>query len=137
MPQPKTPSPVVNPPKASPTRTADEILANARLQVRQRKFADAVRDLKAGIAANGTNRAMRLALLEAAALAKDWPSATEQMSLLSPLARGEELYMFYAAMTMYETGRRDDARPMLERALPRIVSSPLVEYYAKAILGRS
>lgn len=117
--------------------TSDDVIAQARALVRQRKFTDAVRELNAAVARDATNRALRLALLEAAALAKDWPTAAGQLQLLSPLARGEELYMFYASMTMYETGNTEDAKPLLERARPRIVSSPLVEYYVRAILGRS
>jgi hypothetical protein len=45
--------------------------------------------------------------------------------------------MFYASITMYETGRREEAKPLMEKARPRIVSSPLVEYYVKAVLGTS
>jgi hypothetical protein len=137
VPQSKTPTRTPAPAAVSQTRSADDVLASARLLVKQRKFADAVRELKAAVTIDGTSRAMRLALLEAAALAKDWASANDQIRVLTPLARGEELYMFYASMTMYETGRHEDAKPLMERALPRIVASPLVDYYAKAVLGRS
>ena len=116
--------------------TATEVIDRSRALVRDRKFTEAVRELSTAVEADGSSRPLRLALLEAAALAKDWNTASAQLRLLSPLARGEELYMFYASMTMYETGHTEDAKPLLERARPRIVSSPLVDYYVRAILGR-
>jgi len=81
-------------------------------------------------------REVRLALLEAACLAKDWKVAAAQLSALSPFREGEEPYMFYAAVVIYESGDPDRAKPFLQRALPRITSTPYTQFYAKRILGQ-
>ena len=58
-----------------------------------------------------------------------------QVPVVTPLMRGEELYMFYASVALFETGRHDEARLFMQKARPRMVSSPMVDYYLKAILG--
>jgi protein involved in temperature-dependent protein secretion len=82
------------------------------------------------------NRELRLALLEASCLSGAWSRGTEQIPLVTPFTQQEALPMFYAAVVLYETGRAEEARGYMERALPR-VSGPFVDEYAKKILGRS
>ena len=43
--------------------------------------------------------------------------------------------MFYAAVALYEVGRRDEARTFLQRARSN-VSGALVDEYAKKIMGQ-
>lgn len=119
-----------------PPKAADVIDA-ARKLVKDGKFSDAVRQLRPALQADPDNRALRLALLEASVLARDWRTASAQVPVVTPLAAGEELYMFYASVALYETGRRDEAKLFMEKARPRMVSSPMVDYYLRAVLGPS
>jgi thioredoxin-like negative regulator of GroEL len=111
------------------------LLARTRSLVQQGAFAEAVDELRKAVDTEPRNRSYRLALLEAAVLAKDWRIASSQLGAVNPLKAGEELYMFYSAVTLFETGRTGDARDMMERARGRMNSSPLVDYYIKAVLG--
>jgi hypothetical protein len=42
--------------------------------------------------------------------------------------------MFYAAVGLYETGRKAEAKPLLEKARPAIASTPFVNYYVERLL---
>ena len=119
---------------APPPKSADAIDLSRKL-VREGKFAEAVRQLRPAVQADADNRALHLALLEAAVLARDWRTAASQVPVVTPLSSGEELYMFYASVALYETGRRDEAKLFMEKARPRMVSSPMVDYYLRAVLG--
>jgi len=44
--------------------------------------------------------------------------------------------MFYAAATLYESGRRDEARVLIERARPRLNATPMIDYYYNRIVGK-
>ena len=45
--------------------------------------------------------------------------------------------MFYSSLALYETGQKQEARPLMERARGHMVPSPIVNYYLKAILGET
>ena len=45
--------------------------------------------------------------------------------------------MFYAAVSLYQTGSADAAKGLMARARPKIGTNPFVEHYAKKILGAS
>lgn len=136
--QARPPATVPQASSASPTtpqpKPADALDVSRKL-VRDGKFADAVRQLRPALQTDPDNRALKLALLEASVLARDWRTAASQVPVVTPLAPGEELYMFYASVALYETGRRDEAKLFMERARPRMVSSPMVDYYLRAVLG--
>lgn len=121
---------------AKPTLKAADVIENARKLIRDAKYADAVKTLRPAVQAEPDNRQLRLALLEASVLARDWRTAASQVPVVTPLAAGEELYMFYASIALYETGRHDEAKLFMEKARSRMVPSPMVDYYVKAILGQ-
>jgi thioredoxin-like negative regulator of GroEL len=122
---------------AKPAASPGEILATARGLVAIGSYAEAARILQTASAADPNNRDLRLALLEAASLSRDWRTAVSQVAGATPFKSGEEASMFYAAAALYENGRKEDARPLMERARPRLPSIAIVEYYSKMILGPS
>ncbi len=115
--------------------TADKQLADARALVRGGKAAEARKILAGVLEAEPGNRDARKALLEAAALMKDWSECNAQTALLEPFVDGEEVSMFYAAVALRETGSIASARALVRRARPFLVSSPFVDWYTKEILG--
>ena len=127
------------PPTATPTpnvspREAREAaaVAEARTLVAGNQ-AVAAKSLLTPLAGPGSGRAVRKALLEAAILAKDYRLAAEQGASLAPFQEGEDAPMFYAAIALFETGKKKEAKALAERALPRLKSTPYVDYYAKRI----
>ncbi len=132
--------PAANPPTSSSqvprTTDASDVIPRTRALVQQGKFIDAERALQAALVTQPSNRPLRLGLLEASVLAKDWKTAAAQATAVQPLAAGEELHMFYAAVALYETGRLADAKALMERARPKMASHRLVDHYLQAILGK-
>ena len=122
-------------PAPTPRATPDKRLADARALVRGGKVAEARKILAGVVASEPKNRDARKALLEAAALMKDWNECNAQTALLEPFADGEEVTMFYAAVALRETGSVASARALVARARPFLVSSPFVDWYTKEILG--
>ena len=118
------------------TTDASDVIPRTRALVQQGKFIDAERALQAALVTQPSNRPLRLGLLEASVLAKDWKTAAAQATAVQPLAAGEELHMFYAAVALYETGRLADANALMERARPKMASNRLVDHYLQAILGK-
>jgi lipopolysaccharide biosynthesis regulator YciM len=119
---------------ASPV-APEKRLADARVLVKAGKAAEAKKVLAGLVESDPKNREARKALLEAAALTKDWEQCNAQSAALEPFAEGEEVYMFYAAVALRETGSVATARALVKRARPWLVSSAFVEYYTKEILG--
>jgi tetratricopeptide (TPR) repeat protein len=132
-----TPTPIPKPPTPTQPATpkAAEVLEIARRLNHDGKFDESLRRLSVAVAADPGNRLLRLAMLEAAVLAKAFQTAASQIAFVSPLSTGEELYMFYASVALYETGRKTEAKPLMERARPHMVPNPMVNYYLKAVLG--
>jgi tetratricopeptide (TPR) repeat protein len=128
VPKPPTPTQAAAP-------KAAEALEIARKLNHDGKFDESLRRLSAAVAADPGNRSLRLAMLEAAVLAKAFQTAAAQISFVSPLSPGEELYMFYASVALYETGRKAEAKPLMERARPHMVPNPMVNYYVQMVLG--
>ena len=122
-------------PAPTPRATPDARLADARALVRSGRAADARRILAGAVASDPKNRDARKALLEAAALMKDWNECNAQTAILEPFADGEEPSMFYAAVALRETGSVASARALVQRARPFLKSSPFVDWYTKEILG--
>jgi thioredoxin-like negative regulator of GroEL len=131
---PSTVPPAVTKPAVSASATA---LGQAKTLVAAGKFAEATKVLLPASNADPQNREVRLALLEASSLSRDWRTASAQITAAAPFKPGEEASMFYAATALYETGHLDEARRMLAPARPRLASTPLVDYYSKMILGSS
>ena len=123
------------PPKR-PAKSSAQALTTSRNLVRSSRFTEAVDELKPAVAADPGNRDLRLALLEAAMLAHDWRTALAQVTTTVPYNAGEEASMFYAAATLYESGRKDEARDLIQRARPRLNSTPMIDYYYNLIVGR-
>jgi tetratricopeptide (TPR) repeat protein len=117
-------------------RSTTDALAGAKSMVRSGRFADAAKLLQPAVVTDPRNRDLRLALLEASSLARDWRTAALQVTAATPFKSGEEASMFYAATALFETGKKEEARQLLERAKPRLPSTPLVDYYNRLILGR-
>jgi hypothetical protein len=119
---------------AQPT-SSDNRLADARALVKDRKASEAKGILVGLLESDPKNREARKALLEAAALTKDWDLCNAQAAALEPFADGEEVSMFYAAVALRETGSVTSARTLLRRARPLLASNAFVAYYTKEILG--
>ena len=122
-------------PTPTPRATPDKRLADARALVRGGRAAEARRILAGIVESEPKNRDARKALLEAAALMKDWQECNAQTALLEPFVDGEEVTMFYAAVALRETGSIASARALVQRARPFLVSSRFVDWYTKEILG--
>jgi hypothetical protein len=122
-------------PAPPPRATPDGRLAEAHALVRSGKVTEARKILAGVVASDPKNRDARKALLEAAALMKDWQECNAQTAILEPFADGEEPSMFYAAVALRETGSIASARTLVRRARPFLVASPWVDWYTKEILG--
>lgn len=122
-------------PAPTPRATPDARLSEARALVRGGKAADARAILAGLVASDPKNRDARKALLEAAALVKDWDTCNAQTAALEPFADGEEVSMFYAAVALHETGSIVSARALVKRARPFLVPSRFVDWYTKEVLG--
>lgn len=85
-------------------------------------------------AATPDDREARKARLEAACMTRDWKTVVSEAKALTPFRDGEEPSMFYAAVGLYETGDAAAARPLMERAKPRIAATPFVAYYMEKVL---
>ncbi len=118
----------------APLPTVEEVRASVR-ELLAAGNAPAARNVAAGaVAARPDDRDLRRLLLEAACMAKDWKLVAAEAKLLEPFRAGEEPSMFYAAVGYFETGRKDEAKPLMERARPGIAATPFVNYYAERIL---
>lgn len=114
--------------------TVEEVRATVRELLAAGK-AEAARNVAAGaVAARPDDRDLRRLHLEAACMAKDWKQVAAEAQALAPFRAGEEPSMFYAAVGLYETGRKDEAKPLMEKARPAITATPFVNYYAERIL---
>ncbi len=112
-------------------RTA-AVLAEARKLVDENQAA-AAKSLLLPLATPGSGREVRKALLETAVLTRDYRLAVEQGSALAPFGEGEDSAMFYAAIALFETGKKQEAKALAERSLPRLKRTTYVDYYAKRI----
>lgn len=123
----------VRPERARMNVPAAEVAAEARREIAAGAYAVAEKRLYEAVQVSPSNRELRLLLLEAATLAKDFRTAAAQIPLAAPFGPGEENYAFYAAVSAYETGRREQAREFLAVAKDRIRSRPWVDYYVRRI----
>ncbi|HVT03950.1 MAG TPA: hypothetical protein VHL58_11325 [Thermoanaerobaculia bacterium] len=121
--------------RGSFTGPAADTVSQSKQLISEGKAVAAQKMLYSAIKRNPNRRDLRLGFLEASSLASDWRSAAAQVPLLEPFRVGEEPYMFYAAVVLFETGKEDQAREYLNRALPKLASSPLVDRYSRRILG--
>ncbi len=128
------PAPGPTPDAAGIAARSRDALAEGRREVAAGKAGDARRVLADALRDDPANRELRLVLLEAATLTRAYGEAAAQLSLVSPFGDNEAPSMFYAAVVLYETGKTDEARMYMARAMPR-VSGPLVDEYSKKILG--
>jgi hypothetical protein len=128
-PPPPTPAP------AQPTSPAAPTLADARALVLGGKAPEAEKMLRGLVKAQPKRRELRLELLEAACLSKDWKVGVEQVSELEPFQTGEEPSLFYSAVVLWESGETGRARIYALRARGRITPSEYTEFYMKKILG--
>jgi tetratricopeptide (TPR) repeat protein len=122
-------------PTPSPAELAarsSQTLAESRTLVSAGKAGDAERILTAAVSLDPSNRDLRLALLEAACLSRDYATAVAQVAAVQPFGGKEAASIFYAAVALFESGRRDEAREYLDRAKGS-VSGPLVDEYARKI----
>jgi hypothetical protein len=122
-------------PRSAPPAAPDKRLAEARALVKAGKAAEAKGPLADLVTADPKNRDARKALLEAAALTKDWQLCNEQTAALEPFLDGEGVSMFYAAVALRETGSIASARELVKRARPQLAANAFVNYYTKDILG--
>jgi tetratricopeptide (TPR) repeat protein len=131
------PAPAAPAPSAADlaARSREAILQSKRL-VAAGKAVEANRLLLDAVAADPKNRELRLALLESATLSRAYPLAAAQLPVVTPFQKDDSASMFYAAIVLYETGKADEAKAYLERAMPN-VKGQLVDEYAPKILGRT
>ena len=120
---------------STPAARSREVLAESRQLVLAGRAGEARAALAGALNADPNNRELRLALLEAACLSRSYRDGAFQVPLVAPFGDTEAPSMFYAAVVLYETGKEDEARGYLKRAMPR-VSGPLVDEYSRKILGQ-
>jgi tetratricopeptide (TPR) repeat protein len=130
----RPPAPAPTPDAAASAARSREILVQSRRLVVAGRAVDAQQLLSGALQTDPGNRELRLALLEAACLSRAYNEAAYQVPLVSPFGENEAPSMFYAAVVLYETGKTDEARGLMKRAVPR-VSGPLVDEYSRKILG--
>jgi tetratricopeptide (TPR) repeat protein len=130
----RPPAPAPTPDAAASAARSRDVLIQSRRLVVAGRAVDAQQLLSGALQTDPGNRELRLALLEAACLARAYNEAAYQVQLVSPFGENEAPSMFYAAVVLYETGKTDEARGLLKRAVPR-VSGPLVDEYSRKILG--
>jgi hypothetical protein len=126
------PAPAADP--AAVAAHSKDVLAQSRRMISSGRATDAQRALSEALTADPDNRELRLALLEAACLSRAYSEGAAQVTLVTPFVESEAPSMFYAAVVLYETGKTDEARGYMRRAMPR-VTGPLVDEYSKKILG--
>jgi tetratricopeptide (TPR) repeat protein len=117
-------------------RQSAHVLEQSRQLVNEGKYQNAMRVLVGAVQDDPSNRELRRALLESSVLASDWRTASAQAGLVSPFAPGEELSMFYASVALYESGKKDEARRLMERAQSHMSPSPFADYYIRVILAQ-
>ena len=120
-----------------PPATSSATLASSKKLVAAGRYLDAQKLLEPAVAAEPSNRDLRLALLDAAALSRKWRLAAEQIPRLSRFTAGVEAWMVYAATALWELGRAAEARVLMQRARAKLPNTPFVQYYDKLILGSS
>ncbi|MCA1734152.1 MAG: hypothetical protein LC732_11185, partial [Acidobacteria bacterium] len=109
-------------------------LAASGVHLTARRYRQAEEVLYAAVRRDPSSRRLRLALLEAATLARDWPTGAAQVKLLEPIEDAEGRYLFYAGVVKYETGQLDEAKEYMRRARTRINSSRYVDDYMTRVL---
>jgi Flp pilus assembly protein TadD len=110
-------------------------VAQGRKLTQDGHYSEAVSLLRPAVEKSPMNRELRRTLLEAACLGRDFKLAVTQVSSLEPFSDGEEPWMFYGAVSYYETKNIEAARRLMRRAKPMILSNDFVDYYAKKILS--
>ncbi|MBI2213551.1 MAG: hypothetical protein HYU52_07885 [Acidobacteria bacterium] len=110
-------------------------LSQAKKLMSASRAAEAQRLLRDELVKTPGSRELRLALVEASCLARDWRTGESQISLVEPFRKGEDRYRFYAAVVLFETGKLEPARTLMAQAAPSLASSPYVDHYVKVILG--
>ena len=138
---PEPAAPVVVEPEPAPVAVveepveseADRVLVAAQRLITRNRPGDAAKIVYRQLTKTPARRDLRLTLLEAATLNKDWRTAAAQTDLLQPFAEGEEVSMFYAAVALFESGRKSDARRLLERSRELVPKTEYVRYYTKRI----
>ncbi len=133
---PKPPAQVtaIKPPTV-PARVSGDPLGDARRFIADRRPGEAVKVLEAAVAQGPQRRDVRLALLQAAVFASDWKTGVMQIAALRPFRDSEAAYTFYAAVALYESGKRTEARELLVPVRTRLARSTWVDDYSKKILG--
>ena len=131
-----TPAPAPSPKAARADRASREAaaVADAKKLVAANR-APAAKALLVPLATSEAGRELRKQLLEVAILTKDYRLAAEQGDLLAPFQEGEESSMFYTAVGLFETGRKNEARALADRCVTKLKPSAYLDYYAKAIRG--
>lgn len=127
-------------PEAEPVSAAavekriEEAITASRVHLTARRYRQAEEVLYAAVRRDPSSRRLRLALLEAATLARDWPTGAAQVKLLEPIEDAEGRYLFYAGVVKYETGQLEEAKEYMRRARTRINSSRYVDDYLSRVL---
>jgi hypothetical protein len=110
-------------------------LSQAKKMMSANRPADAQRLLRDELVKTPGSRELRLAMIEASCLARDWRTGEAQVGLVEPFRKGEDRYRFYAAVVLFETGKVEPAKTLMAQAAPSLAPSPYVDHYVKVILG--
>jgi tetratricopeptide (TPR) repeat protein len=139
-PPPSTPEAVRAPAPAeatgpTPADRSRQALSDSRRLINASRAGEAERILSQALSSDPGNRDLHLSLLEASCLNRSYATSIAQLPSVTPFGEGESVSMFYAAVALYEVGRVPEARDLMRRADSR-VSGPLVDEYAKKIMGQ-
>ena len=138
-PQPVTPEPAKeNPPVTRSSRgSAESRLADAQRAIDKGDVVRAQSIYDALLSAPSLDHKTALHLAEALYRARDFAKAARAFQRAGTVGAGEERYHFYYAVTLYETGRFNDAKRELAAAIPYIAMTPDVAGYRAKIEGAS
>jgi hypothetical protein len=84
----------------------------------------------------GSREAQHLAAVIAYRAAQ-WQEAVRYFRQGGDPGNGSPESLFYYAVSLYETGEREEAAEVLRRSLPRLEHTPFVRSYESKILGES
>lgn len=77
----------------------------------------------------------QIAVAEAAYRTSRWETAAEYFERAGVATAEQPLYTFYLAVSLFESGRFEEAAARLEEALPFLARTPFVERYIERIRG--
>jgi len=121
-------------PEAAPAEKVPSA-ADVRQLLMDKSFDRALVASTAVLEREPSNREIRKLVLESAVLSRKFDVGVRPNLGPGALSRGKRTgRCFYASVCLFETGSLEEPGVWRKKAVPRVVSTPYVEYYKKKIL---